>query len=207
MTSWKSAFGIGFIKGFGDWDLIRILGETPCGRRSPYRQKCAQDQVILTTFATQPRRRRADVAPRSRRRRVDVLLTWRPATPQRRPATRRVGRRPRRNPPRTKHFTVLLRRSCGLRRSSCALRRSSCRLRRSSGGLPWLSGGLPRLIDGLPRRSGGLPRSVGGLRPGRSAPPRLRLQGSSVWCVTSSPKGENFYSVLLQGTPLHALLK
>ena len=112
MIPWKSASGIGFIKGFGDWDFMRILGETSSGRRSPYRQECAQDQAILTTFATQPRRRRADVAPRSRRRRVDVLLTWRPATPQRRPATRRVGRRTRRNPYRIKHFTLLLRRSC-----------------------------------------------------------------------------------------------
>ena len=137
MISWESASGIGFIKGFGDWDFMRILGETSSGRRSPYRQKCAQDQAFHITSATQPRRRRDDVAPRSRRCRVDVLLTWRPA-----------------------------------------------------------SGGLPRLSDGVPRRSGGLPRSVGGLPPGRSAPPRLRRQGSSVWCVTSSPKGENFIAIV-----------
>eukprot|EP00665_Eupelagonemidae_sp_cell47_P009402 gene9402-biopygen5073 len=41
---------------------MRILGETSSGRRSPYRQKCAQDGAFHTTFATQSRRHRADVA-------------------------------------------------------------------------------------------------------------------------------------------------
>ena len=81
--------------------------------------------------------------------------------------------------PRIKHSTLLLRRSCwGLLRSS---------------------GGLLRSSGGLPRLSGGLPRSVGGLPLRRRAPPRLRRQGSSVWCVTSSPKGKTFQFFRVHG--------
>ena len=70
MISWKSAFGICFIKGFGDWDFGRDRWDFGRDRRPPYRQKCTQDQAFHTTFATQLRRRRADIAPTFSRRGV-----------------------------------------------------------------------------------------------------------------------------------------
>ncbi len=70
MISWKSAFDICIIKGFGDWDFGRDRWDFGRDRRPPYRQKCTQDQAFHTTSATQLRRRRADIAPTFSRRGV-----------------------------------------------------------------------------------------------------------------------------------------
>ena len=109
MISWKSAFGICFIKGFGDWDFGR-------DRRPPYRQKCTQDKAFHTTFATQLRRRRA------------ATQQLRPATQQLRPATQQV-------PPATQQLrpaTQQLRPAMAQRRPATRERRLATQRRRSA---------------------------------------------------------------------------